>query len=216
MIITKRVIVTLPLLIFLLFICAPSDNAFWEVFTARVDLSKKIRFDLEEQVRINNDYSNVNNLISEAALSYELTKQIKAKSSFRYYYNPGSFNRFRYTVDLAYEYSKKGFPLNLQYRGRFQHTVEQYTRDFSNYIRNKFSAEYKLSKLVDPYFAYESYFRLNYVNRFTVNRYYAGLTWRVSNNIDFETFFLYESEFGERNPNSSKIIGLNLIVDLEF
>jgi hypothetical protein len=198
-----------------LFICTvlfaqPSDDAFWGGITARVQVNKKLRISLEEQIRFNENYSNLNTMLSEAGVSYDLTKNITARSTFRYYYMPSSHNRFRYTADLSYSWSKKKFPLRFKYRVRFQNTIRQYTNASSSYIRNKFTVEYNLSKLADPYISYEPYFKLNYVNKFTVNRYYIGMDWTLRKDLALDTFFMIESEYGERNPDITRVIGLGL------
>ena len=147
-----------------------SDDQLWTGAKLRLRMNKKLRFDIEEQVRFNNDISRLNVTFTEGSILYEITKRISIKGNFRYIYDPESHNALRYSGDLAYDWSKKGFPLDLKYRLRFQRRVEEHTRDIDSYFRNKFSADYNLSKLVDPFIAYESYFKLDYINKFTVNR----------------------------------------------
>ncbi len=193
-----------------------SDNHLWTGATFKFRVNKKLRLDIEEQVRFNNDISRLNTLFTEGSILYDLTKSIRVKGNFRYYYDPGSHNSYRYSGDFSYDWSKKGFPIDLGYRFRFQRLIEEHTRESESYIRNKFSADYNLSKVVDPFIAYESYFRLNYINQFTVNRYIVGLEWRLFENVDLETFFMYEDEFGEINPEINRVFGLALSYDFDF
>ena len=193
-----------------------SDNQLWTGATLKFRINKKLRFDMEEQVRFNNDISRLNITFTEASILYDLTKRISIKGNFRYIYDPYSHNSYRYSGDLAYDWSKKRCPFSFKYRLRFQRHIEEHTRESESYFRNKFSADYNLSKLVDPYVAYESYFKLNYINQFTVNRYIVGLEWRIFKKLDLETFFMYEDEFGEKNPEINKIFGVGLSYDLKL
>ncbi len=196
--------------------CQISDNQLWTGATLKFRMNKKLRFDIEEQMRFNNDISRLNVTLTEGSILYDLTKRISLKGTFRYVFDPYSHNFYRYSCDFAYDWSKKGFPFDFKYRLRFQRLIEEHTRESESYFRNKFSADYNLSKLVDPFIAYESYFRLSYINRFTVNRYIAGLEWRLFRNVDLETFFMYEDEFGEKNPEINKVFGLGLSYDFEL
>ena len=193
-----------------------SDNQLWTGATLKFRINKKLRFDIEEQARFNNDISRLNVTLTEGSILYELANRISIKGNFRYYYDPNSHNALRYSGDLSYDWSKKGFPFDFKYRLRFQRLIEEHTRESESYIRNKFSADYNLSKLVDPFIAYESYFKLNYINQFTVSRYIVGLEWRLFKNVDLETFFMYEDEFGEKNPEINKVYGLGLTYDFKL
>lgn len=193
-----------------------ADNQLWSGATLKLGISKKLRFDIEEQVRFSNDISRLNITYTEGAILYDLTKKIRLKGGFRYICEPYSHNRQRFTGDFSYDLSIKDFPLDFEYRLRFQHVFEEHTRESEDYFRNKLSADYNLSRLVDPFIEFESYFSLSNVYKFTTNRYIVGLEWRISRNIDLETFFMYEDEFGEINPEITKVYGIGLSYDLDL
>ena len=187
-----------------------SDNQLWNSAVLKLDINKKIRLDIEEQVRFNNNISHLNTTISEIGLRYELTKKIELKTGFRYTYDPESHNSLRFSGDISYTWSKKKFPVDVKYRLRYQNTIEEYTKKTSGYIRNRIKVQYNLSRLADPFVAFESYFRLNYLNRFTSNRYFLGAEWKPCKKLNLDTFFLIEDEFDEFNPKLNKIFGLEL------
>jgi hypothetical protein len=196
--------------------CQISDNQLWTRATLKFRVNKNLRFDVEEQARFNNDISRLKITLTEGSIVYDLTKKITVKGNFRYICDPYSHNSYRYSGDFSYDFSKKGFPLDFKYRLRLQRDIEEHTRESGSYFRNKFSVDYNLSKLVDPSIAFESYFKLSYVNRFSTNRYIAGLEWRLFKNVDLETFFMYEDEFGEKNPKTNKVFGVGLSYDLKL
>ena len=193
-----------------------ADNQLWSRATLKLNVTKKLRFDLEEQLRYDKDISRLNVTLTEGSILYDLTKRIRLKSTFRYFFDPYSHNYYRLSGDFSYDLSIKNFPLDFDYRLRFQYVCEEHTRESENYFRNKISADYNLSRLVDPFIEFESYFRLSHVNKFTTNRYIVGLVWRISKNIDLETFFMYEDEFGEMNPEINKVYGIGLSYDLDL
>ncbi len=197
-------------------VCQISDNQLWSGATLKLRVTKKLRFDFEEQVRFDNDISRLHATLTEGNILYNLTKRIRLKSTFRYFFDPYSHNYYRLSGDFSYDISIKNSPLDFKYRLRFQHVFEEHTRKSENYFRNKISADYNLSRLVDPFIEFENYFRLSYVYRFTTNRYIVGLDWRISRNIDLETFFMYEDEFGEMNPEINKVYGIGLSYDLDL
>lgn len=193
-----------------------SDNQLWTGATMKFRLNKKLRFDLEEQARFNNNISKLNITYTEGGMKYDLNNHISLKGNFRYTYDPYSHNTYRYTGDFDYDWSKKKFPLRLKYRIRFQRNIEAHTLEAASYFRNKFSAGYNLSKPVDPYIEYESYFKLSFINKFTTNRFIIGLEWKISGNIDIDTFYMLEDEFGERNPAIKNVFGIGLSYDLKL
>ena len=141
-----------------------ADNQLWSGATLKLGISKKLRFDIEEQVRFNNDISKLNITLTEGSILYDLTKKISLKGTFRYIFDPNSHNAQRITFDFYRDLSIKNFPLDFKYRLRFHREVEEHTRESACYLRNKISADYNLSKLVDPFVEFESYFMLSHVN----------------------------------------------------
>ena len=187
-----------------------SENNLWTSGVLNLKINKQLRFEFEEQTRFDNNITRLHAVITEGGLRYALNKHFDLKANFRYYYDPNSQNAYRYSGDFAYEWSKKKFPLKVKYRLRFQRTIEEHTRAAESYFRNKISADYNLTKLVDPYIGFESFFKLNYSNRFTTNRYIAGLEWKITRHIDLSTYFMFEDGFGERKPKIQRIFGVEL------
>lgn len=193
-----------------------SDNELWTSATFKLRVNKQLRFEIEEQTRFNNNISRLNTAFTEGGMRYRFNKNISAKALFRYSYRPYSHNRYRFSGDVAYDWSKKGFPVDFRYRLRLQRSIQEYTRNSESYWRNKFSLGYNLSKLVDPFVSFESYFKLSHINKFTINRYIIGLDWSLSKTLSLETFYMLEDEFGEPKPKLHKVIGVGLSYGLRL
>ena len=111
-----------------------------------------------------------------------------------------------------YNWSKKGAPLSFGYRLRFQSLLG----NNKTYVRNKLKFEYNLSKLVDPFMAYELFFRLNGKNEFRVSRITLGLDWRITKPLHLTTFYRLQDDIFIKNPERRHIIGVTLDYKLDL
>ncbi|MCB8998817.1 MAG: DUF2490 domain-containing protein [Bacteroidales bacterium] len=199
------------------------DVQLWAGPSLKYNILKKLRLDFEQQVRFNQNISNYEFTYSEFSLKYEVFKYLDVKTSFRQSFMPaGTLNgtalsdndRSRFSLDAST--SDKVFKTGIKvgYRIRYQNSWENNSNVSSNYIRNKLELEYNLSKLVDPYFNYESFYRLNKLNQFRQDRYTLGLTWRVNKKIDIDSFYRFQKEKNVKHPETDYIIGIG--VSYEF
>lgn len=189
----------------------PIDTELWTGGTFQLRINKPLSIDLEQQFRFNDTISTLYKSFTELGLKYRLGKGFSLKGNYRYTVRPTKKNQHRVAMDLNYSYDKKGFPLMIDYRLRFQ-SVPGGNR---TYIRNKLSLTYKLSKLVDPYIAYEAFFRLNGKNEFRTNRFTFGLDWRILKELHANTFFRIEDGINVKNPERQHVIGVTLSYKLK-
>lgn len=190
----------------------PSDLELWTGASFQYRMSKKWSIAIEEQFRFNDTISSLQKSFTEAGLKFRLGKGFAIAGNYRYSVYRTSANRHRVSGDLSYGFDKKGFPLVIDIRSRFQYTFNQ-NRTF---LRNKIALSYKLSKLVDPYIQYEAFFRFNGKNEFRINRYTLGLDWRLMKELNLTTFFRIEDEINIKSPTQQKIIGLSLDYTLKY
>ena len=187
-----------------------TDTELWTGGTFELRLNKKFRVDLKEQFRLNDTISSMKSTFTEIGLRYKIDKHFAVKGSYRFTIKPTKDNRSRLSLDAYYNWSKKKFPLAIQYRLRFQDTKESNTGSKFTYLRNKITVDYNLTKIVDPFLSYERYYRFNQKNEFRVWRFTAGLDWRLAKKIDLTTFYRYQKEINVKNPGAQHIIGIML------
>lgn len=184
----------------------PTDYELWTGGTFQLRVNKPLSIDITEQFRFNDTISSYYKSLTELGMKYRFGKGFSVKGMYRYTLRPTRQSQHRLAADLNYKFDKKGFPLIFNYRLRFQNVMA----GNSTYLRNKLGLTYKMSKVVDPFFAYEAFFRFNGKNEFRTNRYTFGLDWRLMKELHMNTYFRIEDEINVKNPERQNIIGLTL------
>ena len=202
----KYTLLILLILPFSLYAQKPNDLELWTGGTVNFKFSKILSLDVTEQVRFNTNITAYKKSFSEVGLKINLKKGFGLKPSYRFIVLPGAAFEHRLSFDGKYSWSKKGFPLTLGYRMRFQHSFI----GSKSYLRNKIKVGYKLSKLVDPFAAYEIYFRFNGKNEFRVSRITIGLDWRITKKLHINIYYRIQDDIFIKNPERQHIIGLML------
>lgn len=198
------------------------DNQLWAGPVLRYDLNDRLRFYLEQQFRFKDNISKYDFTYTEFALRYTLLNYLDLKGIFRHSFIPGNepgsalkdYDRSRINLDASTGTEVFNSGLKVGYRLRYQHSWENTTRLSSNYLRNRIDLEYNLSKLADPYAEYENFFRFDNRNEFRQHRYTLGMIWRITGELDLDTYFRYQYEINVNNPETDYIIGLGIIYSI--
>ena len=188
----------------------PADFELWPGAGYKLKIDKHFRTDAVVQFRINDTISSIKSALTEVGLKYRLNKYFAFRGAYRYTARPLKNDRQRFSLEALFSWSKKKFPLSARYRLRFQDTQELNSRKKSTYLRNKVGAKYNLSKLVDPFVAYEIYYRFNKKNEFRVSRFTAGLDWRITKKIHLSTFYRIQDDINVKKPKRRHIIGIQV------
>jgi len=207
----------------------------WTGPVIKYNISKKLRFDFEQQFRFNENISRYNYTLSEFSLRYKVFKYLNVKAIYRYYLIPSDaetipyvtkYNKSRFSFDAATGTNIFNKDIKISYRIRYQDTwkstseVSKHfistTNSSDHYIRNAFGLSYNLSKLVDPYLGWDNFFRLDGMNEIRQNRYTIGFEWKLTNDLDIDSYFHYEKEMNVTAPQSSYIIGLAAVYTFNY
>ncbi len=191
-----------------------SDFEFWPSAELQTNLSKKFRFSVEQQMRLDDNASQFKQTFTEAGLRYRLSDYFGVRANYRFIIRPDDIEQ-RISSDILVRYQKKKFPLRFNYRMRFQKTYRGGGRDPVNFLRNKMQISYNLSKAVDPFIAAEFYYRIwNKPNEFQKYRLDAGLEWRLSKKSDLAVFYRLQKEINVNNPATDHVIGMGYSVTI--
>jgi len=194
-----------------------NDNQLWTGGTFGLKLNKKFSVSLREEFRLDNNMSSLKTDFTELGVKFKLNKHFSFAHRFRYIDVPNKKNKRRLSFDAYYSWKKKDFPLSFKYRFRFQDTKKFNSKKQANdYIRNKFTLKYNASKLVDPYFAYEIYFRFDGKNEFRKTRITLGLDWRLSKKMGLTTFYRLQNDINVKTPTRLNIVGLTFAYNLSL
>ncbi len=191
-----------------------TDSELWVGHTFKLKINKKIRAELEQQTRINDNLGGLKSSFAEFGFRYKLADYLNFKLQYRYTVYDERRNRHRFSLDINLKEKLKKTPLTLKYRLRIQNSTVSYTGQNITFLRNQIGVEYNLSKLVDPFAEYESFYRLNLKNEFRVNRYTLGLEWKVNKKIDLKTLYQVDQEFNVKSPERQNIVGVMFSYDL--
>jgi hypothetical protein len=201
--ITVFLIILIPLISF---DQKPTDIELWSGGSINFKLSKKLSLDVTEQIRFDNNITSYKKSFTDIGLKIKLKNGFGLKPSYRFVARPGFIFEHRFSFDGNYKWSKKGFPFTFGYRMRFQHRIISP----KTYLRNKIKVGFKLSKLVDPFLAYEIFFRFNGKNEFRVSRLTAGFEWRLAKKLDLISFYRVQDDVFVNSPERTHIFGLML------
>lgn len=204
-----KLIIALFLCLMMQFVSAqiPTDNELWSGGALDLKLNKKWSLGLKEQFRINNNISTLNQVFTELSGKYKVNKYFRLKANYRFVARPQKNNKTRLSLDILAKLKKKDFPLSFGYRMRFQRAVTSVSKNTRSYIRNKFVVNYNLSKLVDPFIAYEIYFRPD-KKEFRVSRLTLGLDWKLNKRMELTSFYRIQRDINIKKPTRQNIIGV--------
>jgi len=195
------------------------DVQLWTGPVLKYNITDKFRAEFEQQFRFNNNISQYDYTFSELALRYKLLKFLDVKAIYRHSFIPegqtggalSEYDKSRIGVNASTGTKIFNTDLKVGYRIMYQHSWENTTLVSTNYIRNRFEIDYNLSKLADPYANYESYYRLDNKNEFRQNRFTIGLSWKISDKLDIDSYYRYQNEINVKNPETDHIIGVGII-----
>jgi hypothetical protein len=197
----------------------------WDFFTwhrlkAGGDLTKKISLSIEQQVRLNENSSGLDQTFTELGLGYDFPKGFDLSGAYRFSWAPNedrSFkNRHRYNIDL--NYGKKFWRLKPKVRVRFQHRPSTYLindrlapEQSPMTIRLKVSIDYTKLKKWTPGIAFEAFFSLNNPvdNGAYKFRYRAYLNYDLPKRQKFGLFYMLETDYSDSAPFFSSVVGVN-------
>ncbi len=188
----------------------------WLGATLKMKITKKFRLDVEQQLRLEDGEDRFEQTFTELGLRYKITDNFDIKGQYRYSITDEEHNEGRWSIDLNYEYDIKNFPLDIGYRCRFQDEKVDWTGEKKTYIRQRLTLDYNLSKLVDPAFEYEWFYKFNDDHEFRRSRFTLSLQWKLNKHSELVTFARLEDEYNVKKPERIYIMGLAFSYDLDL
>lgn len=193
----------------------------WSAINLKYKLNKKWSFELEEQLRLDDNISEVSEYITEIGTQYSISKKIDIGAGLRYIRendNEGNIqgyeNHFRFHIDASYKHKIDAF--SLKYRVRYQNKnelgVSAEGGDYAKQnIRFKTSVAYDIKNWkLDPKFSAEIY---NHIeegedNGFSKYRLTLGTDYKIKKFGKIGLFYRIQKELNVDIPKTTKIIGL--------
>ncbi|MDO5970692.1 DUF2490 domain-containing protein [Flavivirga aquimarina] len=198
-----------------------NDLASWNTIAIEYQLNKKWSFSLEEQLRLKNNVSEIDNYFTELNAEYEIFNNFKLGGGLRYIRkndNQGNIqgyeNHFRFNFDTSYKHEIADF--SLKYRLRYQNKnelgVSNAEGDYANqHLRFKTAVVYNIKKWkLDPKFSAELFhhFEKGEASEFNKYRLTLGTEYKFKTLGKIGVFYGFEKELNETIPETTNIIGL--------
>lgn len=198
-----------------------SDWASWNTIGLKYKLNKKWSFGLEEQLRLKEDISVIDEFFTQMTASYKILKNFKLGAGVRYIRendNQGNIqgyeNHFRFNLDAIYKHKLDRFSLGyrLRYQNKNELGVSSDEGDYANQnIRLKTSIKYNVKNWsLDPKFSAEIFnrFQEGKDNGFNKYRVTLGTDYEIKNFGEIGLFYRFEKELNVDVPEKTNIIGL--------
>ena len=198
-----------------------SDLESWNSLGLEYKLNKKWSFELEEQLRLDENISEIAEYFTQLETRYSITKKIDIGLGLRYIRendNEGNVqgyeNHFRYNVDALYKHKINDFTLKyrLRYQNKNELGVSSSDGDYAKqYLRLKAAVEYNFKNWkLDPKFAAEIFNRFENgdVDQYNKYRLTLGTDYKIKNFGKLGIFYRIEKDINEAIPETTNIIGL--------
>ncbi len=220
----SRTVHFLVILVFLLGLLSGSplkgqvrDAGLWTSASFEVKVAKKLTACIAQELRFNENITELGTAFTEAGLGYKLNKHFQLAVNYRYIQKRRTDNyysfRHKFYVDVKYE--KKIKPFQIQFRSRLQDEYDDIGRASDGgipiyYSRNKLSISWNLNKLFSPYISVELFSPLNYPRTkvFDNIRTMAGVDYEISKHQKIDLFYMIQKEVNVSNPGTDFIVGL--------
>ncbi|MBU2950081.1 DUF2490 domain-containing protein [Tamlana agarivorans] len=189
----------------------------WSSIRLKYKLNKKWSFELEEQLRLDEDISEISGYFTQLSAEYTLIKNFKIGGGLRFTRvndNEGKVqgyeNYFRFQLDASYKHKINNF--SLIYRFRYQNRNEFSVDDYANQkLRLKAGIEYNIKNWkLDPKFSAEIFNRIGEADDrgFKKYRLTLGTDYKFEKLGTIGLFCRMEEELNETMPKTTNIIGL--------
>lgn len=200
----KRKILLLLSILMGVFAVAQTDLGMWGGIAIEKEISKKFEFQAEEEIRLKDNITTVNSLLTELGFTYKANKYYRLGLSYRFtYYTDGAIGN-RLTLSNEARYKIEDFTLT--YRLNFQQDFS--TEDPIEYkIRNRLGVDYKINKHWEVGTAAELFYSF-YYNRNVLDRYRLkwGVDHRFNKHHRLGFTLIFQQEFNVANPDTDVIL----------
>ncbi|NCP84734.1 MAG: DUF2490 domain-containing protein [Bacteroidetes bacterium] len=198
-----------------------SDLETWSSIQVEYELNKQWSFELEEQLRLKNNSTEIGSYFTEFTTSYKLPSSVKLALGLRYNREndnkgakQGIREHFRYQFDVSYKHELEN--LELSYRLRYQNRqefsfTETVEKDAVQKMRFKTSLDYNIKKWkIDPSLSAEIFNQLSgNQTGFDAFRITAATDYKIKGKGKIGLFYRLERELNVDYPKSTHIIGIN-------
>lgn len=199
------------------------DAGLWTSVNLEIKVIKKLSFNLSEELRFNENITELGTAFTDAGLSYKLNKHFQVAANYRFIQKrrADDYYSFRHRFYVDAKYSRKLKPFEVSLRSRFQNQVEDIGRSADGglpvyYLRNKLNANLNTKTAFTPYVSLELFTPLKYPREVAFDdiRVAAGVEYEITKHHTAEVFYMVQKELNVSNPVTDFIIGIGYFYKL--
>ncbi len=185
------------------------DLELWGSIKFSKKLTKKIRFELEEQIRWADSLRLYKKNFTDLGFKYKLHKRHSLALHIRLVDEIYEDKYLRYHIDANSDFMRINFPLVFQQRLRLQKSWDTDGVLDKKFFRLKWGLALK-NKVVSPYIAHEYFWRLMEENPLSKQRSTIGISWRIGDDLKMKLFLRNQKDLNEEDPDKLGVIGYGL------
>ncbi len=194
-----------------------NDAGLWASINLEKKLSKKVSLQFSEELRFNENITELGAIFSEISGEYRYNKMFSISAGYRFTQRrkvDDSYSiRHRYMINLNVKNKIGQFSTNVRVRYQSQFKDVQSSEDGmvpDNYLRTKLSVKYELGKKYTPFISGELFFNVNRPDGILMDNYRiaAGVDYEFSKRSSVELGYQIDSEIQVANPWTSYVITL--------
>lgn len=196
------------------------DFLTWHKVQISGNLTKQLKLSVEQQLRLDNNSSYIDETFTQLGLGYDLPKGFGLEAAYRFSWaqqTDGSFeNRHRYNIDL--DYGRDIWNLKAKLRARFQHRPSAYLfnerlkpEDSPVFVRLKLSISYTKLKDWTPGIEFETFVRTDNPNDAGINRfrYRVFLDYDLPKRQELGLFYMFQTDYSGKTPQFVSVVGVS-------
>lgn len=194
-----------------------NDWESWNAVGLKYKLNKKWSFELEENLRLKENISEIDKYFTQLGANYKINKHFKVGAAARYISEndntgkvQGYENYFRYHLEVLYDHKINDF--SFEYRLRYQNKNELGVDDYANqHLRLKAAVTYNIPHWkLDPEISAEIFNHIENGDDDGFDRYRLtiGSTYDMKDYGKIKFYYRYKKQLNEEFPETKNIIGL--------
>jgi hypothetical protein len=210
-----------------LFVCFPvhtysqeTDFGTWLDANVSKKITKKLEIQADEEVRIFQNFSEINRFATSIGASYSFFKILKGETGYTWIYHHDvndSYwdNRHRYYVQLIEKVNvgRLAFSLRERFQSTFQKIVKKSDYSPQNYLRSRLQVAWDIrnSKL-EPYSSAEVIYQLNNPDGNVIDnlRYTLGTEFPLTKKLSMDTYLRISRDINVKHQGNLYLIGIDL------
>ncbi len=190
------------------------DFQLWLDAGFKYKVNKKFDLLFEAAYRRENNLADINENYIEVQAQTDPLKFLVFSGGYRLsgWYDQALVNRLFAYAKFEFEADRFRFQYRIRYDYNFNGEIKELPANF----RNKIKVKYRTRKFpLDPYLAYELYYRTNYQDRrFSQQRIDAGLDYSISKKQSISAYYRYQQQLNAVAPAQNFILGISYSIDI--